>query len=98
MNKTVYAILCEEPEVDPYVLGDGFTDLETAQQVMAHRGEEFIDEMVSMNAEMEIDDRPPVLKLAEDRMSVRVFTKPLNENCLGYDHIKMRITAISVEL
>lgn len=46
-----YVIVCKEPEVDAYVLGDGHEDFNGAMQIMQARAEEYIDEQTEMAVE-----------------------------------------------
>lgn len=55
MNKTIYAILVSEINIKPFVLPDGCNTFEEAEIMMNHRAEEWLDERISQEAEMELE-------------------------------------------
>lgn len=61
-----YVIVCKEPDVDAYVLPDGHEAFEGAKQLMQFRGEEFVDEMVTTDAENEVEVGELEINMSED--------------------------------
>lgn len=89
-----YVILCEEPDIDPYVLADAGATLADAQVLMAHRAEEFVDEQATIDAENETEVGELVIELDENQTITRV--RPIVDGVMRAPSLTMTLAAVTI--
>lgn len=72
MNKQIYAIIVSEDGMDSYILNGCSTNLDRVKEIMGHRAEELVDELVARDVELSAEPGDYSIVAVEDGMSVNV--------------------------
>lgn len=91
MPAAVYVALVKEEGQEPFILGTGYADLASAQMMIKHRAEEFIDEQVTIAAETGQEVGDLTLLIADDNNTIRVLGAS-DPGLMGRTPILMQIT------